>query len=245
MEFQFRANVAKLTNVDSAVFIHNIMFWIKKNKSNDKHKYDDRYWTYNTIRAFKEIFEFWTEQSIRTIIKNLEKKNILIIGNYNKLGFDRTKWYSIDNDFIEKFYPDYNINIEKSKLELLKPEIKQEIKPKEEEKIFYAEFVSLTKTEYKKLIEVYGEEKTKKMIEHLDNYKGSNGKKYISDYRTILAWVVEAISSKGVKGVKGVNKKTDNKPVQATNYEQRSYNDINLEDLYDNQRYNQKYNQKK
>ena len=31
---------------------------------------------------------------------------------------------------------------------------------------------------------------TKRMIEILDNYKGSSGKKYSSDYRAILNWVV-------------------------------------------------------
>lgn len=62
---------------------------------------------------------------------------------------------------------------------------------KEKDYIKYAEFVSLTKEEYAKLCEAHGEEAAKRMIEILDNYKGSSGKKYKSDYRTILNWVVE------------------------------------------------------
>jgi hypothetical protein len=58
-------------------------------------------------------------------------------------------------------------------------------------KINYAEYVSMTNDEYQKLLAAYGEEATKKMIEILDNYKGSTGKKYKSDYRTILNWVVQ------------------------------------------------------
>ena len=34
----------------------------------------------------------------------------------------------------------------------------------------------------------------KRMIEVLDNYKGQNGKKYSSDYRAILNWVVERVN---------------------------------------------------
>ena len=55
----------------------------------------------------------------------------------------------------------------------------------------YAEFVTLTEDEYKKLVDEHGEELTKQMITILDNYKGASGKKYKSDYRAILNWVVQ------------------------------------------------------
>lgn len=51
----------------------------------------------------------------------------------------------------------------------------------------------MTEAEHKKLIEQYGEEKTARMIEALDNYKGSKGKQYKSDYRAILSWVVDKV----------------------------------------------------
>lgn len=53
-----------------------------------------------------------------------------------------------------------------------------------------AEFVKMKESEYNKLVQEHGEPLTKKMIEVLDNYKGANGKKYKSDYRAILNWVV-------------------------------------------------------
>lgn len=53
----------------------------------------------------------------------------------------------------------------------------------------YAEFVTMTEAEYGALVKKYGESATKRMIEVLDNYKGSSGKTYKSDYRTILNWV--------------------------------------------------------
>lgn len=56
----------------------------------------------------------------------------------------------------------------------------------------YAEFVSLKDDEYSSLVEKLGnEEAVKRCIEILDNYKGSKGKKYKSDYRAILSWVIE------------------------------------------------------
>ena len=59
-----------------------------------------------------------------------------------------------------------------------------------ESKEKYADFVLMTKVEYEKLVKEYGEESVKWMINKLDNFKGSKGKTYKSDYRAILSWVV-------------------------------------------------------
>jgi hypothetical protein len=59
-----------------------------------------------------------------------------------------------------------------------------------EEKIIYAANVKMTKSEHDKLLESHGPQKTAWMIEKLNVYKGSNGKKYKSDYLAILNWVV-------------------------------------------------------
>ena len=61
-------------------------------------------------------------------------------------------------------------------------------------KVEYAEFVSMTEEEHQKLIDQYGPEMTARFIEELDNYKGSSGKMYKSDYRAILKWVVKKVT---------------------------------------------------
>ena len=68
----------------------------------------------------------------------------------------------------------------------------------------YADDVKLTEIEYQKLIESHGESATKRMIEILDNYKASTGKKYASDYRTILNWVVKRYEEDKAKPLKAV-----------------------------------------
>jgi len=62
-----------------------------------------------------------------------------------------------------------------------------------EKKYKYADFVSMTKKEYQKLIKEYGEKYTKKFIDKLNAFKGSKGKTYKSDYLAILNWVTEAV----------------------------------------------------
>lgn len=60
---------------------------------------------------------------------------------------------------------------------------------------FYgAEFVKLKQSECDELLSRFGEEFVKKCIETLDNYKGSKGTTYKSDYRAILSWVVDKVA---------------------------------------------------
>ena len=65
------------------------------------------------------------------------------------------------------------------------------------EKIQFAEFVSMTNDEYKSLVAKLGsEENVTLCIKILDNYKGSKGAKYKSDYRAILSWVIYKFNEK-------------------------------------------------
>lgn len=71
-----------------------------------------------------------------------------------------------------------------------KKEINKELKEgKKEPNISFAEYVAMTQTEHDRLVDKLGEERTQEYIERLDNYKGSTGRRYKSDYRTILTWV--------------------------------------------------------
>lgn len=74
--------------------------------------------------------------------------------------------------------------------------IQKKPKKKKEPKQKYAEFVSLSKSEYEKLLSNHSEEEVKGYIYILDNYKGSSGKKYKSDYRAILTWVIDAYNER-------------------------------------------------
>lgn len=58
----------------------------------------------------------------------------------------------------------------------------------------YAEFVKMTEEEHGNLITEHGEQVTQALIKKLDDYKGSTGKTYKSDYRTMLGWVIEAVT---------------------------------------------------
>ncbi|MCD7741725.1 MAG: helix-turn-helix domain-containing protein [Ruminococcus sp.] len=65
---------------------------------------------------------------------------------------------------------------------------------KSESKKPFAEAVTMTETEYQKLLEQHTTDFVDKCIEVLNNYKLSNGKRYKSDYHAILSWVIERVT---------------------------------------------------
>ena len=58
----------------------------------------------------------------------------------------------------------------------------------------YAEAVTMTEEEYQKLTGQHTTAFVEKCTEVLNNYKLSSGKRYKSDYHTILNWVIERVS---------------------------------------------------
>lgn len=97
MMYQFDVRVAMEYGVEEAVLIQNIYFWVKHNEVNNTNFHDGRYWTFNSAKAFTEIFPFWNEVKIKRMLKKLEEKGALLTGNYNKIPYDRTKWYTLSD----------------------------------------------------------------------------------------------------------------------------------------------------
>ncbi|HDR8159542.1 TPA: phage protein [Bacillus cereus] len=85
-------SLAKNIGLNEAVFLQQIHYWL--NRSN--HFYDERRWIYNSAAQWSKQFPFWSENTIRRVLKSLEDTKVLLVGNYNKAKFDKTKWYSID-----------------------------------------------------------------------------------------------------------------------------------------------------
>ncbi|EOD3987471.1 replication protein [Staphylococcus aureus] len=89
---QVLPKLAELIGLNEAIVLQQIHYWL--NRSN--HDYDGKLWIYNSYPKWIEQFPFWSESTIKRAITSLEKQKLLHVGNYNKAGFDRTKWYSIN-----------------------------------------------------------------------------------------------------------------------------------------------------
>lgn len=93
-----------LQELDVPIFIENLAYWIRKNSANEKHLHENRYWSYNSYSAFAKLYTFWSEQTIRRIIKRAVTFGLLVIGKFNKKKYDNTNWYTLTDKALS-YYP--------------------------------------------------------------------------------------------------------------------------------------------
>ncbi|WP_241955553.1 replication protein [Staphylococcus chromogenes] len=95
---QVLPKLAEEIGLNEAIILQQIHYWL----NSSKHNYDGKKWIYNSYPKWIEQFPFWRESTIKRTITSLEKQNLVHVGNYNKAGFDRTKWYSINYTTLNK-----------------------------------------------------------------------------------------------------------------------------------------------
>ena len=104
MNHSFDVDLATAYGIEEAIIIENLAFWIKKNVANNKNLIDGEFWTYNSAKAFNELFPYMNPRKIARVLEKLEDDGIIKSGNFNKAKYDRTKWYCIvDNDIKNKY----------------------------------------------------------------------------------------------------------------------------------------------
>lgn len=89
---QVLPKLAKEIGLNEAIFLQQVHYWLKKSN----HLFEGKKWIYNTYEGWNEQFPFWSVMTIRRTVSSLIKKDLILTGNFNKAGFDKTKWYSIN-----------------------------------------------------------------------------------------------------------------------------------------------------
>ena len=97
MTHKFDTEIAKEVGLLGAVLYDNIEWWCMKNKSSNINKEDGYYWTYNSNRGWSELFDYASVNQIKLALKKLENSGLIVSGTYNKVAYDRTKWYRLKN----------------------------------------------------------------------------------------------------------------------------------------------------
>ena len=100
-------SLAKAIGVNPAIVLQQIHYWLQEKK----HFYDGSYWTYNTYDSWSEQFQHLTPRGVRSILDKLEKIGLVESNNYNKSGYNHTKWYTINYNVLNGFRPKEQIDV--------------------------------------------------------------------------------------------------------------------------------------
>jgi len=154
---KFNTQIATLYGVNEAIILENLSFWQLKNEANENNFYDEKYWVYNSIKAFERLFPYWSKGQINRILKHLEDEEVIHVGNYNRSSYDRTKWYSV-NQKIHLLISGNGFNEIKKPI----PDSKPDSKPNE---TIQSEFETFWEAYPKKVMKGNAEKKFYKVIQ--------------------------------------------------------------------------------
>lgn len=228
MKHVFDIDIARQYGVNAAILLENIGYWIKRNEANRINFYDGNYWTFNSRRAYGEMFPYMSERQIETAFRKLIDAGVVITGRYNELAYDRTLWYALTEKGKSILHFD---GMEASKMSDgnqryvspipdINSDIKPDIKPDKEytpsapaagksprHKYGQYENVLLSDEDMGKLKAEFPAD-WEARIERLSEYIASKGAKYKNHLATIRSWArKDAKTGKGLKadGTNGGN----------------------------------------
>ena len=94
---QVLPSLAKAIGLNEAIVLQQIHYWLQKSSNvKDGHK-----WIYNSMPNWQKQFDFWSLPTVKRVFRSLEKQDLIITANYNKAGFDKTKWYRINYEKLQ------------------------------------------------------------------------------------------------------------------------------------------------
>lgn len=93
-------SLATAIGLNEAIILQQIHYWIDPRINKNYHQ--NKYWVYNSYQQWLLQFPFLSKRTLRRAINELEKRELLICAVFNKTPFDKTKWYTIDYDMLNK-----------------------------------------------------------------------------------------------------------------------------------------------
>jgi len=84
--------------LQEAVILQQLHYWLLRSTN----KQCGKKWVYKSYDEWHQEFPFWSSSTIRRIITGLEKQGLINSGVFNQYQIDRTKWYTIDYEELER-----------------------------------------------------------------------------------------------------------------------------------------------
>lgn len=89
--------LAKILGLNEAIILQQMHYWLQKSPKIR----DDRAWIYNSYGDWLEQLPFRSVDTIKRAINKLVADGLLIKGDFNRMSFDKTNWYTIDYETLK------------------------------------------------------------------------------------------------------------------------------------------------
>ena len=207
MKHIFDIEIAEQYGINAAILLENIGFWTAQSEANEINFHDGSYWTFNSCRALQELFPYMSKRQIHSALEKLINDGLIVTGNYNKVAYDRTLWYTLtqkgksilhfgtmdfpkkENRFSAEVTPIPDINTDIINTPFIIPPCDDSAPAKQQPRHKYGTYqnVLLSDADYEKLKSEFPTDYNE-WIERVSEYVAMNGKKYKDFLAVIRNW---------------------------------------------------------
>ena len=207
MKHIFDIEIAEQYGINAAILLENIGFWTAQSEANEINFHDGSYWTFNSCRALQELFPYMSKRQIHSALEKLINDGLIVTGNYNKVAYDRTLWYTLtqkgksilhfgtmdfpkkENRFSDEVTPIPDINTDIINTPFIIPPCDDSAPAKQQTRHKYGTYqnVLLSDADYEKLKSEFPTDYNE-WIERVSEYVAMNGKKYKDFLAVIRNW---------------------------------------------------------
>lgn len=85
--------LAQEIGLNESLLLLQIDFWIRTSTTEE---HEGRAWTFQSVRDIQKTFSFWSLATINRTIQSLIDSEYVRIGNFNKLKYDKTRWFALN-----------------------------------------------------------------------------------------------------------------------------------------------------
>ena len=89
-------SLAAKVGINHAILLQQMHYWLR----GSKHEHDGHTWVYNSYAEWQKQMPWLTVRGVRKVIGDLERDGYIVSGVFNRLAFDKTKWYRIDYETV-------------------------------------------------------------------------------------------------------------------------------------------------
>jgi hypothetical protein len=81
--------------IEKAILLQHIRFWCTQNKGKETHEHEGMVYMYQSAQDMHKHYPYWSRQKISRLLRDMEYEGLIKSGNFNKVQYDQTKWYTI------------------------------------------------------------------------------------------------------------------------------------------------------
>lgn len=100
----FNVELAKFVGLGEAIILQHLYWWYQHNSQSPEMSRDGRVWVYRSVKEMRTVFPYLSDGNIRTAIKHLIEKGLIIRGDYSEQSMNKSIWYSLTDSAIRLFH---------------------------------------------------------------------------------------------------------------------------------------------